>query len=140
MAVGNLLANGISETSIKCLVVESLQAACNRGQVAAYQVAPIWTSESVMLKSQSSRPMADRPRIKGPLRPSPIPIRPSSYTQALRSMGEVTIMKPDWELDPSSRLLLLLVKVLLLIKPKTRLPRSRCARQPSHNHLSTRPL
>lgn len=47
-------------------------------------------------------PLHKRPLIKGALKSPPIRVNPPSYTEQPRPKSEVTIMKQDWQSDPSS--------------------------------------
>ncbi|KAJ0122724.1 hypothetical protein J7T55_003240 [Diaporthe amygdali] len=42
------------------------------------------------------------PLVKGPLQPPSARVKPPSYTENVRSKNEVTIMKQDWQSDPST--------------------------------------
>lgn len=47
-------------------------------------------------------PLHRRPLIKGALKSPPIRVKAPSYTEQPRPKSEVTIMKQDWQSDPSS--------------------------------------
>lgn len=47
-------------------------------------------------------PLHKRSLIKGALKSPPIRVNPPSYTEQPRPKSEVTIMKQDWQSDPSS--------------------------------------
>lgn len=65
------------------------------------------------------QPLDQRPLIKGALKPPPVQVNPSSYTEEPRPSSEVTIMKQDWQSDPASEAAL---DLLILAFSKTHQP------------------
>lgn len=52
--------------------------------------------------TEKPQPLLKRPLMKGALKPPPVRVNPSSYTERPRLNSEVVIMKQDWQSDPAS--------------------------------------